>query len=84
MPIFEYSCRSCHDLFEVLMKGRQSHPVCPSCSSTDVDRLLSLPGIQSETTRGLAMRAATERDRRHAQDRIHERLRYEASHDRHG
>ena len=41
MPIFEYVCRECHSGFEMLVRGAQNVE-CPSCSSTKVDKQLSV------------------------------------------
>ena len=45
---------------------------------------MSLPRVKSSGTHDLAMRAAKKRDAVQARDRMHERIRYEESHDRHG
>jgi putative FmdB family regulatory protein len=80
MPIYEYSCRSCSHQFEALVRGAKV-PVCPECRSEDLERLLSLPAVKSETTRERAMRAAKQRDARQAKEREHAQRQYEASHD---
>ncbi len=85
MPIREYRCRSCDHQFEVLERGDDDAPTaCPACEKGKVEQLFSVPGVRSDGTRDLAMRAAKKRDAQQAKDRIHERLRYEESHDRHG
>ncbi len=84
MPIYDYSCRGCGTTFELLVRGERKPPTCPSCESQEVERKLSVPAVQSDGTRDLAMRAAKKRDAAQATDRMHERLRYEESHDRHG
>lgn len=83
MPIFEYSCKACGNEFEALVRGEKV-PACPACESTELEKLLSLPRIKSDTTRGLAMRAAKRRDKAQSQERVHAQLQYEESHDRHG
>ncbi len=83
MPIYEYTCNACSNAFELLILGKET-PACPKCESADLERLISLSGVKSEATRGLAMRAAKKRDAGQARDNMHERLRYEESHDRHG
>lgn len=83
MAIYEYDCRACGNRFDLLVR-RDTEPACPSCESKDLERLLSLPAVKSETTRDLAMRAAKKRDKRQAKDNMMEQLRYEQSHDRHG
>ena len=83
MPIYEYACKACSHEFEALVRGEKV-PACPSCQSQDLERLLSLPRVQSESTRNLAMRAAKKRDAAQATERMHTQLQYEQSHDRHG
>lgn len=43
MPLFEYQCRDCGQIFEVFTQRRQlsSAPKCPACGKTDVERVLS-------------------------------------------
>ncbi|MGH7751668.1 MAG: FmdB family zinc ribbon protein [Gemmatimonadales bacterium] len=83
MPIYEYACKSCRHRFETLVRGRQV-PACPSCGSRKLERMLSLPGLQTPGTRAKALKAAKKRDAAQATDRMHDRLQYEQSHDRHG
>ncbi|NNF27924.1 MAG: zinc ribbon domain-containing protein [Gemmatimonadetes bacterium] len=83
MPIYEYRCEGCAHEFETLVRG-EARPACPECASEELERLMSLPRVKSSTTRDLAMRAAKKRDAGQAKDRMHERIRYEESHDRHG
>lgn len=83
MPIYDYICQTCGHEFEALVMGG-STPACAACGATSLERMLSVPGVRSETSRGLAMRAAKKRDAAQAKDRMHERIRYEQSHDRHG
>jgi putative FmdB family regulatory protein len=47
MPIFEYVCRSCHQAFETLVQGGQ-RPVCPACSSSDLDKQLSVFAVNAK------------------------------------
>ena len=83
MPLFDFACRSCGNQFEALVRS-ESKPACPECQSQDLERLLSLPGIKSESTRQQALRAAKKRDHQQATERMNEQLKYEQSHDRHG
>lgn len=84
MPIYEYVCQSCGNQFERLVLGGDPAPTCPSCRSEQLERLLSIPAVKSETTHDLAMRAARKRDRLQALDNMNEQRKYEESHDRHG
>ena len=51
MPIYEYHCEKCNKDFECLVFGSES-PDCPSCSSTDVCRLMSTCGFISKGSSG--------------------------------
>ncbi len=83
MPVFEYLCKECAQEFELLVRGSAA-PSCPACGGQELEKLMSLPRVKSSATRGVAMRAAKRRDAKQARDRMHERIRYEQSHDRHG
>jgi putative FmdB family regulatory protein len=83
MPIFEYTCQACGHQFEFLVRG-QASPACPSCKSKKLQRLWSLPSVVTPGTRAKGLKAARKRDAAQATDRMHERLKYEESHDRHG
>ena len=79
MPIYEYTCKSCKRQFETLVRGGDT-PVCAACGSADLERLLSLPSVNSEGTRARALGAARKRDSAQATDRAHEQAKYERSH----
>jgi putative FmdB family regulatory protein len=80
MPIYEYVCKGCKNEFEALVRSAQP-PSCPTCGGTDLERLVSLPKIRSETTSALARKAAQRRDKAQATERVQEQIRYEQSHD---
>ena len=80
MPIYEYSCTSCDEQFELLiLKG--TTPACPSCESEELKRLLSLPAVHSTGTHALAMKAAKKRDAAQGKEQMHTQLEYERNHD---
>jgi putative FmdB family regulatory protein len=81
VPIYEYACRSCSRKFEVLVRGTSAAPACPECHGTDLERLLSLPAVKSESTHARAMQAAKKRDARQAHERVNTQREYEAHHD---
>ena len=80
MPIYEYSCQACGHEFELLVL-KKTKPACPSCESNDLERLISLPTVQSSTTKAAALRAAKKRDAALGKDRMHEQWKYEQSHE---
>jgi putative FmdB family regulatory protein len=80
VPIFDYSCRGCGHRFEALVL-KQTVPACPECKGQDLERLFSVPAVQSDTTRDLAMRAAKKRDAKQAAERVYTQRQYELHHD---
>jgi len=80
MPIFEYACKSCGKEFEALVRKNQDTPSCPKCKSEDLEKLISTPAIQSETTHGLAMKAAKKRDKIAGSEKAREQREYELHH----
>jgi putative FmdB family regulatory protein len=47
MPIFDYRCKECSTLYDVLHKGKEivEDIQCPSCGSFHYTKLISLPSI---------------------------------------
>lgn len=43
MPLFEYECRGCGLVFEVMVKpgGSGAKPTCPDCGEADLERVWS-------------------------------------------
>ncbi|MFW6324030.1 MAG: FmdB family zinc ribbon protein [Desulfovibrionales bacterium] len=49
MPIYEFQCTKCKNQFEeIILKNDDSRPKCPSCGSTDVEKLLSPGNIRAK------------------------------------
>jgi putative FmdB family regulatory protein len=44
MPLFEYACRGCGRHFEAFVTADRSAR-CPACESTELQKLLSSPGM---------------------------------------
>jgi putative FmdB family regulatory protein len=53
MPIFEYRCESCANVFELLhLPGRSDcRPVCPACNGSNLKKLISSPFLPSSVGR---------------------------------
>lgn len=49
MPIYEYRCRTCSGDFEKYLATSSTAVACPSCSSDDVMRKLSVFGWKSDS-----------------------------------
>ena len=79
MPLYDFSCRSCSNKFELLVLKRT--PACPKCGSEDLERLLSLPVVHSAGTHQKTMANAKKAELRTAAEREHAQRQYEASHD---
>jgi putative FmdB family regulatory protein len=47
MPIYEYRCETCGEVFEVFVRSpsRQTSPTCPKCGSQKVKKAFSLFGV---------------------------------------
>ncbi len=41
MPIFEFTCKSCNKNFEELVLKADEEVSCPSCSSKQIEKLMS-------------------------------------------
>jgi putative FmdB family regulatory protein len=69
MPLFEFECRNCHARFELLVRGET--PVCPTCQSADLERMLSMFAVSSDATRASNLSAARKAGAKEARDRKH-------------
>ena len=48
MPIYDYHCQACDKTFELLVRS-STVPVCPHCSSQDLQRCVSLTAPQGKS-----------------------------------
>ncbi len=51
MPIYEFRCEICGEIFEVLQKMEEDFPNCPKCNSNYVIKLPSLFGFQDKSAK---------------------------------
>jgi putative FmdB family regulatory protein len=58
MPIYEYECRQCGHRFEYLVLSSSPAAECPACQKQDLEQLISLCAVSSETTRQANLSAA--------------------------
>ena len=79
MPIYEYACRSCGHRFELLVR-KSTVVACPKCAHADLERLVSLPAVKSESTHAQALSAAKKRDQGQASDNSRAQREYELHH----
>ena len=57
MPLYEYVCESCHDEFELLLRGNET-PVCPECGGKKLTQLLSVVAAHTAGSRELPVCSA--------------------------
>ena len=81
MPLYDYTCHRCSHVFEALVLRDKPPKACPECQSEDIERLMSLPAVRSESTKEKMLRGAKARDKAQAKDMAHEQRKYELSHD---
>ena len=79
LPLYEYACRSCGKEFETLIRKGDT-PACPACASTDLEKRLSGVAIKSDTTHGLALKAAKRRDAKRGSENARAQREYELKH----
>ncbi len=79
MPIFEYKCRQCSLQFEKLVRN-DALPACPECQGADVEKLLSLPGISTQKSRGRTLKIAKTAAGKVKRDQAHAQREYEQHH----
>ena len=48
MPIYEYRCRGCGGDFEKYVHSAATSVACPTCTSAEVSRKLSVFGLRSD------------------------------------
>jgi len=48
MPLYEYVCKACHHEFEALVRSQDPAPECPSCRSSDLEKLITAAAMSSE------------------------------------
>ncbi len=80
MPMFEYACKSCGKEFEALVRPNTAAPSCPACQGSELDKLISIPAVKSESTHALALGAAKKRDTSQANHNARVQREYELHH----
>jgi putative FmdB family regulatory protein len=54
MPLYEYECRSCENVFEELVTGNEK-VACPKCGSKKLEKLFSVPARPQSASSDLSM-----------------------------
>jgi putative FmdB family regulatory protein len=79
MPIYEYRCSACNHEFETLVL-LGTVPACPSCKGQELEKLISMPAVKSDSTHALALKAAKKRDTKQASENARAQREYELHH----
>jgi putative FmdB family regulatory protein len=72
MPIYEYQCKACGRQFEYLVLPSSPKPECPACHKKNLQQLISLCAVSSESTRQAHLKSA-----RKQSQKIHKEKQYE-------
>jgi len=80
MPIFEYRCGACDTQFELLVRPGSAVPACPSCGTTELERLISSFGVSSDGTDYRNRKALGVQQRQKAQAVQKEQSHYRSDH----
>lgn len=69
MPLYDFRCRACGQSFEALVRSGHA-PACPSCASTDLERLISnlSVSVRSGGLSNAARRAVRKQQRQQHRD----------------
>ena len=49
MPIYEYECDSCGEIFEVILAVGGASPPCPECGGRKCTKLIGAPAVHTKT-----------------------------------
>jgi putative FmdB family regulatory protein len=52
MPLYEFTCQSCRDEFELLVRGKETLE-CPKCGSETIEKQFSVVAAHSGSSREL-------------------------------
>ena len=69
MPIYEYRCRACQHEFEAVVLPTSGPPTCTTCSSTDLERLISAFSVSSDGTRQMNLNQARKQAKKIQRDK---------------
>jgi putative FmdB family regulatory protein len=81
MPLYDFHCRGCGAEFERLIRAGELVE-CPSCSSRDIERLLSTFALSTEERRAAAARQSRKLQIAKNRDRVIAEEEYRQKHDK--
>jgi len=68
MPLYEYRCLKCGHEFEALVRAPET-PTCENCHGTELERLLSMFAVSSESTRKATLSRARQANKKVLRDK---------------
>jgi len=83
MPIYDFHCRGCGHEFEALVRAQDPPASCPSCRSTDVEKLLSAFALKTAERSAAAALDSRKRQIRANKDKIVADEEYRKEHEGH-
>ena len=69
MPLYDYECHDCGERFELLILRNSPTAACPSCQSQNLEQLISLFAVDSESTRQASLAIARQKNSKIARDK---------------
>jgi len=70
MPLYEFRCRSCDHVFEVLVRSAVLPAHCPACGAADPERIHSLFKVDSSATRQGALASGRKHNKKQQLDKM--------------
>lgn len=84
MPIYDFHCRGCGHDFEALVRTQDTEPTrCPSCQTTDVERLLSTFAVNTADRHAAAVKQSRQRQIKANKDKLVAEEEYRKEHEGH-
>ena len=83
MPIYDFRCKSCANEFEALSRPQDPPIACPSCRSTELEKLLSGFAVSSSESRAANALSSRKRQVRANKDKVVADEEYRKEHEGH-
>jgi putative FmdB family regulatory protein len=80
MPIYDYKCLDCQEIFEALILKNTPAPTCPACKSAKLEQQVSLFGVDSEGVRENNLKGVRAKNKAAQKDYQMEQIRHEREH----
>jgi len=81
VPLFDFRCRKCGNLFEILVRTGDS-PACPACGSADLEKQLPTFALSTDERRAAAAKQSRQRQIAARKDAIIADEEYRQKHDK--